>query len=76
VREGVAFWTVFLVLGALLWLASIGVWRHSVYMLCPGGRHVLVVRVHHVGSESTLTPYPRITSGSRLTSTFSDVPKR
>ena len=33
-REGVAFRTVFLVLGALLWLASIGVWGHPVYTLC------------------------------------------
>jgi hypothetical protein len=33
-RKGAALWTVFLVLGALLWLASIGVWNHPVYLLC------------------------------------------
>lgn len=33
-RKGTALWTMFLVLGALFWLASVGVWRHPAYMLC------------------------------------------
>lgn len=33
-RKGTGLWAVFLVLGALLWLASVGVWNHPVYMLC------------------------------------------
>jgi hypothetical protein len=32
-RRGSILWTVFVVLGALLWLASTGVWRHLVYAL-------------------------------------------
>ena len=30
-RRGPVLWTVFLVLGALLWLASVGVWGHPAY---------------------------------------------
>jgi hypothetical protein len=33
-RKGVALWTVFLVLGALIWLESIGVPSHPAYRLC------------------------------------------
>jgi len=32
-QRGSILWTVFVVLGALLWLASTGVWRHPVYRL-------------------------------------------
>jgi len=32
-RRGPVLWTVFLVLGALLWLASVGVWSHPAYRL-------------------------------------------
>jgi len=32
-RRGPVYWTVFLVLGALLWLASVGVWSHPAYRL-------------------------------------------
>lgn len=31
---GTGLWAMFLALGALLWLASVGVWRHPVYLLC------------------------------------------
>ena len=33
-RKGTGLWAVYLVLGALLWLASVGFSNHSVYMLC------------------------------------------
>lgn len=33
-RKGIGLWTVFLILGGLLWLASVGVWSHPVYRLC------------------------------------------
>jgi len=33
-RKGVALWTVFLALGALIWLESTGVWTHPAYRLC------------------------------------------
>jgi hypothetical protein len=33
-RKGVALWTVFLVLGALVWLESIAVPSHPAYRLC------------------------------------------
>jgi hypothetical protein len=33
-RKRVALWTVFLVLGALIWLESIGVPSHPAYRLC------------------------------------------
>lgn len=32
-RKGTALWTVFLLLGALLWLVSVGVWRQPLYRL-------------------------------------------
>jgi hypothetical protein len=32
--RGVALWTVFLVLGALIWLESIGSGSHPAYRLC------------------------------------------
>ena len=32
-RRGPAFWMVFLILGSLLWLTSIGVWSHPAYRL-------------------------------------------
>ena len=32
-RSGRVLWMVFLVLGALLWLASIGVWSHPAYRM-------------------------------------------
>jgi hypothetical protein len=31
--NGVVLWTIFLVLGVLIWLASVGVWSHPVYRL-------------------------------------------
>jgi hypothetical protein len=31
--KGAGLWTMFLVLGVLLWLASVGVWSHPVYLL-------------------------------------------
>ena len=33
-RTGAALWTVFLVLGALIWLESIGAPSHPAYRLC------------------------------------------
>jgi hypothetical protein len=33
-RTGVALWSMFLVLGALIWLESIGVGSHPAYRLC------------------------------------------
>ena len=33
-RRGVALWAVFLVLGALIWLESIGVGSHPAYRFC------------------------------------------
>jgi len=35
-KRGPAFWTVFLVLGVLLWLTSVGVWSHPAYRLVLG----------------------------------------
>ena len=32
-RRGPVFWTPLLVLGALLWLTSVGVWDHPLYRL-------------------------------------------
>jgi hypothetical protein len=32
--KGTALWTMFLVLGALFWLASVGVGRHPAYVFC------------------------------------------
>jgi hypothetical protein len=32
-KNGAVLWTLFLVLGALLWLSSVGVWSHPVYRL-------------------------------------------
>jgi hypothetical protein len=32
-RRGPLLWTVFLVLGGLVWLASAGVWSHPAYQL-------------------------------------------
>ena len=33
-RKGTALWTMYFVGGALLWLASVGVWRHPAYVFC------------------------------------------
>lgn len=32
-RNSLGFWIVFLAIGALLWLSSIGVWSHPAYRL-------------------------------------------
>ena len=32
--KGTGYWAMFLVLGVLHWLASVGVWRQPVYLLC------------------------------------------
>jgi hypothetical protein len=32
-HDGAALWTVFLALGVLIWLSSVGVWSHPVYRL-------------------------------------------
>ena len=51
-RTGRGYWTVFLVLGALVWLASVGAFAHPVYRL------VVMLAVFSWFGDTVRTPKP------------------
>jgi hypothetical protein len=52
-KNGAVLWTMFLVLGALLWLSSVGVWSHPAYRL------VLALAIFVWSAEVVRTPKVR-----------------